>query len=63
MATAISIEDVEGLRKVLMRLREFRDEWEAREDDAEEMWTEAPEMATVLVAEMEPILARLDAPK
>jgi hypothetical protein len=44
----------------LKRLREFRDEWKKREDDPEDMWIEAPEMATHLVSELEPVIERLD---
>jgi hypothetical protein len=60
MSCKISTEDVIRLRAVLNRLREFRDEWSKREDDPEDMWIEAPEMAAMLVSEMEAVISRLD---
>jgi hypothetical protein len=56
----IDEKDVEILRKVLDRLKKFRDVWSTREDDPEDMLMEAPEMATNLVSEMEPVMKRLD---
>lgn len=53
-------EDAAQLRAIFDELKAFHDEWSVREDDPEEMWMEAPEMAAELVSKMEPIVKRLE---
>ena len=60
MMKEISDEDVQLLRGVLDRLREFDAEWSTREDDPEDMWIEAPEMAANLISKMKPVVERLE---
>ena len=56
----ISLNDVDRLGAVLNRLKAFHEEWDGREDDPEDMLTEAPEMVAEIVQKMEEVMKRLE---